>query len=97
MTQRPALEQLMGAYIHQDWSEDGTIWDAVDLFVNQDPTAAGQLPKEIDDCLLALPTEPELKHYVIDQLGGYYLADAHGGTYREWLTQIADRVRAATA
>ena len=48
-------------------------------------------------CLLHVQSESDLKKLVIDDLGGYYLADRHGGTYRAWLQQIADRVRAATA
>ncbi|MFC7492812.1 MULTISPECIES: contact-dependent growth inhibition system immunity protein [unclassified Nocardioides] len=93
MSERPALEQLMGAYFHQDWKDDGTVWDVVDLFVSHEPELARALPDEVESTLTDKSTEPELKDYVIRELGAYYLADASGGTFREWLTEIADRVR----
>lgn len=98
MTSTLALDQFLGAYVHQDWrTEADDIWGMVDLFVRDDPALASQLPAEIDALLQDSPSESELKKLVIDDLGGYYLADRDGGTYRGWLQQIADRVRAATA
>jgi hypothetical protein len=98
MQPAPALDQLMGAYFHQDWEyEADDTMGIVDLFVQGEPVLAPLLPREIDDILATYQSEAELKTLVIDDLGGYYLADWDGGTYRAWLQQIADRVRAATA
>jgi hypothetical protein len=97
VTSTPALEQFLGAYLHQDWRmEAPDVWTVVDLFMRDEPVLAADLPAEIARVLTDLPTEPDLKKLVIDELGGYYLADADGGTYRSWLQEIADRVRAAS-
>lgn len=96
MTATPALEQFLGAYLHQDWRTEAVdVWGVVDLFVHDEPGLSAALPSEIAGLLRDVPSEPELKKLVIDDLGGYYLADADGGTYRAWLQQIADRVRTA--
>ena len=96
MREVPALAHLMGAYFHQDWDLDGDEWDVIDLFVRQEPDSAGVLPAEIEATLAAFPDESDLRSFVLDDLGACYLADVDGGTFRGWLTQIADRVRAAT-
>ena len=67
------------------------MWGIVGLFVADDPDLAAALPDEIAAILIDSPSESELKKLVIDDLGGYYLADWDGGTYRAWLQQIADR------
>jgi hypothetical protein len=92
----PALRQLMGAYFHQDWELDGDESDVVDLFVRHEPESADRLPAEVDRLLAELPDEPALRSFILEDLGAYYLADAEGGTFRGWLSQIAERVRAAT-
>jgi hypothetical protein len=93
----PALDQLMGAYFHQDWEDEAADeWAVLDLFVAGEPDTAELLPGEINHVLTQLQSEAELKHLVIEELGGSFLADWDGGTYRGWLTQIADRVRQAT-
>ena len=93
----PALANLMGAYFHQDWDIYGDEWDVIDVYVRNDPqTAAGALVSDIEATLAAFQDEAELRSFILDDLGACYLADADGGTYREWLTQIAARVRAAT-
>lgn len=96
MTEVPALAHLMGTYFHQDWDVDGTEWDVIDLFVREEPAYASVLPAEIDETLAAFSDESDLRSFVLDDLGACYLADADGGTFRTWLIQIADRVRAAT-
>lgn len=93
-TESPALWHLMGAYLHQDYDLDGTIDDNIDLFVVDTPDLAPALPAEVERALRELSTEAELEAFV-DDLGCQVLPP-RGLTYREWLTQIADRVRAAT-
>ncbi|MCB0896990.1 MAG: hypothetical protein H6529_07155 [Nocardioides sp.] len=93
-----ALGQLFGAYFHQDWDLDNSDeWEVLESFMRTEPRRARMLPDEIDSVLSTIDTEEQLKSLVIDQLGAYYLADVDGGTYRAWLQEIADRVRAATA
>ncbi len=96
MNDVPALDQLMGAYFHQDWDMDGDEWDVVALFIKDEPELAIEVPAEVEATLAAHPEEADLKAFILDGLGGCFAADRDGGTYREWLTQIADRVRAAT-
>ncbi|GAA4698401.1 contact-dependent growth inhibition system immunity protein [Nocardioides conyzicola] len=91
----PALWQLMGAYLHQDFDAFGTIDDNIDLFVLESPDLAPALPAEVQRALDQFSTEPELEAFV-DDLGCQVLPPGDL-TYREWLTQIADRVRAAAA
>jgi ABC-type multidrug transport system fused ATPase/permease subunit len=91
----PALWHLMGAYLHQDYAYDGTVDDNIDLFVSDTPDRAPALPAEVERALRELSSEAELEAFV-DALGCQINAP-RGLTYREWLTQIADRVRAATA
>jgi hypothetical protein len=94
--QTPALDYLLGAYFHQDFfDEHGGVWETVDAFIANDPHRAEQVSVEIDQ-LLAESTEEEIVKHV-DGAGSAYAADWDGGTYRGWLTGIADRVRRATA
>ncbi|WP_308043095.1 contact-dependent growth inhibition system immunity protein [Nocardioides mangrovi] len=84
----------MGAYFHQDMFD---LYDdefaAVDAFVASDPERARALPNEVARVLHENSTEDELEAL----LRGFGLAFSTGGvTYREWLTQIADHVRAST-
>lgn len=97
MQSYPALDQLMGAYFHQDWPEEASDSDGViDLFIANEPESARRLPAEIEAVLSEFPDELNLRAFILEDLGACYLADVDGGTYRQWLTQIADRVRAAT-
>lgn len=98
MTAMPALDQLMGAYFHQDWEEDADDpMEVVDQFLRGEPSLAPLLGPEIDELLASEASEAELRRLLVDGFGGNYAADWNGGTYRAWLQQIADRVRAATS
>jgi hypothetical protein len=55
------------------------------------PTASG-LSDEIDALLASAPNEDALREVVVDALGSGYLPEAHGWTYRAWLTETATRV-----
>lgn len=92
----PALAHLMRAYFHQDWDMYGDEWDVIDVYVRDEAQQTGALIGDIDATLAAFHDETELRAFLLDDLGVCYLADADGGTYRDWLTQIAARVRAAT-
>ena len=94
MTPTPALRHLLGAYFNQDWadfySDEAT---TIDLFVDESPGYREVLPGEIDQVLAAFPDDDGLETY-LDSQGCEYIPQ--GTTYRAWLQQIADRVRAAT-
>jgi len=95
--QTPALEQLMGAYFHQDWYLDADDeWGVVDRFVADAPEMAANIPAEIARVLATHLTEEAVEEYVAD-LGCEYAADPQDGGYREWLTEVASRVAAATS
>ena len=90
----PALDQLMGAYLHQDYSVFGSVEDNVDLFVVETPALAPRLPDEVADLLDSVATDEQIRD-ILRSLGCQLRPTE--GTYRAWLQQIADRVRAATA
>lgn len=88
----PALEQLMGAYFHQDWELFGsTHMEVVDYFVEDDPDLAATLPAEIALVLERLPSDTAVHQY-LDSLGCQILIRSEDG-YREWLADIAARVQ----
>ena len=93
-----ALDHLMGAYFHQDWMLDHPDeWAVLAEFERDEPDLAKKLPGEIAEVLAEFATEAELGHYVVRVLGGDFNATHDGGTYRAWLQQIADHIRAAAA
>ncbi|MGB0102063.1 MAG: contact-dependent growth inhibition system immunity protein [Nocardioides sp.] len=97
MEKPEALDLLMGAYFHQDWTLDhADEWAVLAAFEQDEPALAQRLPAEIDRVLAKLQTESDLEHYFVRVLGADFNAAHDGGTYRGWLTQIAERVRAAT-
>lgn len=92
----PALDQLMGAYFHQDWDLDGTEWAVVEEFLTDEPDLAADLPTEIDRVLTTVRDEGDLER-LLDAKGCSYWADPARGGYRQWLTEIAAHARRASA
>lgn len=96
MTDDSALAVLVGGYFHQDvFDVYEDEFAAADDFARSDPGLAAQLLADIPDLLDESPDEECLKTQ-LEGLGLAFRPD-EGTTYREWLTRIADRVRAATA
>jgi hypothetical protein len=88
----PALEQLMGAYLHQDYDLFGaTPMAAVDAFLDDEPALGRALPDEIAH-LLAVTESDQALEDLLDDLGCEIQVDDPGG-YRTWLEQIAERAR----
>lgn len=93
--QTPALEQLMGAYFHQDFHDDyGDIWGTVDAFTAEEPKLASALPDEIAQVLARFPLEAEVDSYLESLGSSVYLDQADGG-YRGWLREMSDRIEKA--
>lgn len=89
----PALDHLMGAYLHQDFDLYGDApMDAVDAFLQDEPDLAQPLASEIDALLASQPTEQEIERTVFD-LGCQVYPDKGFTGYRPWLAAIADRAR----
>jgi hypothetical protein len=91
------LYQFFAAYFHQDWDLEADDWEGiVDNYVNEDPIAEPlrALAQEIDDLREARP-EPDLKQFLVRTVGVDYLPGPL--TYKEWLGQIADRLRQQAA
>ena len=89
----PALDHLMGAYLHQDYDLYGkTPMDAVEAFLNDEPDLARPLAAEIDALLASGLTEQEVERRVFD-LGCQVYPDKGYAGYRPWLAVIAERAR----
>jgi hypothetical protein len=91
----PALYQLMGGYLHQDFDVVGDLDDNIDLFASDSPALAALLPREVESVLETYTTEDELEAFC-DRMGCEVVPLEGEGGYRGWLTQIAERVRLAT-
>lgn len=97
VTTTPAFWQFAGAYLHQDWPEEyGDPWRALEAFMTDEPSLARALVDEIGQVLQDHPSEDELASYVNGE-GACYVPGPDEGGYRGWLTEVARRVRAATA
>ena len=89
-----ALEQLMGAYFHQDWWEDrgGEAW-VIAAFLRESRRLAQNLPDEIAETLAAFPTDTQLEAH-LDGLGCEYTPRPDEGGYSAWLADVGGRVAA---
>lgn len=90
--QTPALEQLLGAYFHQDWSLDGSEHEILEEFMDDEPDLAARLPTEVGWLTEVAETEEELGKLLWER-GSYYRADPASGGYRGFLERIAERAR----
>ena len=88
-----ALEQLFGAYLHEDWADDyADLWDAVDSFARRQPVHAPAVRGEVEQVLAACESEAALEE-CLERLGLiYYPPGAGWASHRAWLLAVADRV-----
>ena len=94
----PATWQFVGAYLFQDWTAHYVDeWGALDEFLEGEPTLAPQLPTEVDWILERFSTEAELRDYLVDKQGSYFLPSEDEGGFRGWLTEVAHRAREGEA
>ncbi len=90
----PALKQLMGAYLHQDYGLVGDIPENVDAFMADEPDLARRLPEEVAWALQVNPDEEALDAFVSSL--GCQAPPGEGG-YRHLLGEIAAQVSHAGA
>ena len=96
MTQYPALEQLLGGYLHEDWGDDYTdVWQAVDAFVDRQPSHAPAVPGEITRLLSECDSETVLEQRLTDLGLAYYPPGLGWQSYRAWLLAVGNRVEQA--
>lgn len=87
------LYQFFAAYFHQDWDLEADDWQGiVDSYAADHPAAQPlqKLAHEIDG-LREARSEPNLEQFLVNTVGVYYSPEPL--TYKEWLQQIADRLR----
>jgi hypothetical protein len=87
------LQHFFGSYFHQDCFLDDPNWQAIIrrfLAENSGPEL-GTISEGIRELLLANLTEVELEK-VLDEFGNYYFPPGDGMTYREWLSQVLDKL-----
>ena len=88
----PALDQLLGAYFHQDWRLDGTESEIVATFVADEPDLAAVLPQEVDALLSSVADDAELGRLLFDK-GSYHVPGPEQGGHRAWLAEVGRRAR----
>lgn len=86
----------MGAYLHQDFDSIGTVDDNVDRFVDDEPELASSLPGEIAALLDDEPSEDAIAT-LLDSMGCELQPGPDDGSYRDWLSAMANRVEARLA
>ncbi|MFA5708856.1 contact-dependent growth inhibition system immunity protein [Mycolicibacterium sp.] len=96
MTDSPVswdLDQFFGAYFHQDWVLEADDWEGVvDSYVNgasRTPELLRGLATEIESLRVA-NTDTALEQ-LMDKIGVNY--DPQPLAYKDWLHQIAERLR----
>lgn len=83
----PALWQLMGAYLHQDWDLDHATADAVaHEFIDQDISHYASFRSELQ-ALLDDSTDEQLEPLMAES-GAYGVPSADGRDARQWLTEL---------
>jgi hypothetical protein len=91
--QYPALWQFLGAYLHQDWRDEyESTSAALADFVNGTRTLAADLPREIDDVLVAATDDAALEQLLVD-IGSFFVPSRVDMGPRDWLRQMKDEAQ----
>ncbi|MGE2734735.1 contact-dependent growth inhibition system immunity protein [Mycolicibacterium vaccae] len=91
------LYRFLATNFHQDWDLEADDWQGiVDNYVDAVATSAPllRLAEQIDELRESRP-EPQLKEYLVRQVGVHY--GPAPLTYEEWLKEIANRFRERVA
>ncbi|TWI06142.1 hypothetical protein IP90_00406 [Luteimonas cucumeris] len=91
----PALQNFLSAYFHQDWAvEHDSPQAVVDYYLEgESERQVAQLRDEIAR-LLAQDLDEDTLASLVQELGSEYDASQDGGTYRDWLRDIEERLAA---
>ena len=91
------IEQLVGAYFHQDWVMDGgKVSDTVRAFLSEPRRLVVATVDEIDT-LLDEPMPEGALEAQLDEWGCQYYAGDTDDDYRRWLAEIRDDLSAFLA
>ena len=86
----PALEQFLGAYLHQDWQDEySTTAMGFQDFLDGEPRYGALIAAELRRVLASGEDEAGLLELIRD-CGSYYLPDDWGLTARTWLTSLLE-------
>ena len=92
-----ALEQLMGAYFHQDWDIDGgRVSDTVDAFLHEGRDVVSAAADQIENLIGTDLPEGALRSR-LDGMGCQYYAGDTDDDYRRWLAEVRDQMRSFLA
>lgn len=88
-----ALTLLVQAYLNQDWPFDyPDVWAAVDDFLVKEPPAQDLLD-DITDVLERMPSNDDVRRYVLEDLDSNYIPDPDGQSMTSWLAALRDHVQ----
>ncbi|HSF35940.1 MAG TPA: contact-dependent growth inhibition system immunity protein [Nocardioides sp.] len=92
-----AVEQLMGAYFHQDWDIDGgQVSDTVAAFLHEPRDTVLAAADQIDELIDMNLPEGGLAA-LLESMGCQYYAGESDGDYRQWLGDIQRQLRSFLA
>lgn len=88
------LEQILGAYFHQDWPEEfGNEASALRAIIKSEPKASILFGiEEIDAILSTEKSEEELGRIMVDSVGCYFEPKSLGMTYGSWLRHVREEL-----
>jgi contact-dependent growth inhibition (CDI) system CdiI-like immunity protein len=93
MNKFPALEQLFSGHLHEDWADDyADSLQAVDAFVEGQPSYAPAAPGELAQLLAMCDSEAALEQALINLGMDYYPPGDGWDTYRAWTLAVAARL-----
>ena len=90
-TEYPSLEQLFGAYFHQDWRDEfESPGEAISAFQSDETEKmVSDAKRELDVIMDFALDEISLTNLVTD-LGCYYNPSGDGATYSDWIVAIKE-------
>ena len=88
-----SLEQLLGCYFHQDWTDEfGNVASALHAIIRSEPKERLlDCVEEIDALLAASLSENDLMAILTDQFGCYFDPNSDGLTCEQWLKRIQEK------
>ena len=87
----PNLEEFLGGYFHQDWSEDApTAVAIVERYLSEWPIE--EIPKMLNELNALLAQRDDDVMQCVMKMGCFYNPVADGISYRAWLNQIVYRL-----